>query len=114
MAIEFLKELDKYELKTLLSGEHDGRNALLEINAGAGGSEACDWASILFRMYSRWAQTSGYKLEILSETPGDVTGYRSVQVMISGENAFAFRFGRAATHVVCEGGSFAGNRRGGS
>ena len=114
MAIEFLKELDKYELKTLLSGEHDGRNALLEINAGAGGSEACDWASILFRMYSRWAQTSGYKLEILSETPGDVTGYRSVQVMISGENAYAFRFGRAATHVVCEGGSFAGNRRGGS
>ncbi|MBN9502739.1 MAG: peptide chain release factor 2 [Armatimonadetes bacterium] len=90
MAIEFLKELDKYELKTLLSGEHDGRNALLEINAGAGGSEACDWASILFRMYSRWAQTSGYKLEILSETPGDVTGYRSVQVMISGENAYGY------------------------
>lgn len=90
MALNFLKELDKYELKTLLSGEHDGRNALLEINAGAGGSEACDWASILFRMYSRWAQNAGYKMEILSETPGDVTGYRSIQVMISGENAYGY------------------------
>lgn len=90
MALAFLKELDLYELKTLLNGEHDGRNALLEINAGAGGSEACDWASILFRMYTRWAQIHGYKMEILSETPGDVTGYRSVQVMVTGENVYGY------------------------
>jgi len=90
MAIAFLKDLDQYELKTLLNGEHDGRNALLEINAGAGGSEACDWASILFRMYTRWVQIHGYKMEILSETPGDVTGYRSVQVMVTGENAYGY------------------------
>ena len=90
MAIAFLKDLDAYELRTLLSGEHDGRNALLEINAGAGGSEACDWASMLFRLYVRWAQNRGYKTEILSETPGDVTGYRSVQLMISGENAYGY------------------------
>lgn len=90
MALSFLKDLDAYELKTLLNGEHDGRNALLEINAGAGGSEACDWASILFRLYSRWAQNNGYKFEIISETPGDVTGYRSVQVMVSGDNAYGY------------------------
>lgn len=90
MAIAFLKELDLYELKTLLNGEHDGRNALLEINAGAGGSEACDWASMLFRMYSRWTQTHGYKMEVVSETPGDVTGYRSIQVLVTGDNAYGF------------------------
>lgn len=90
MAIAFLKELDAYELRTLLSGEHDGRNALLEINAGAGGSEACDWASILFRIYTRWAERRGFKIEILSETPGDVVGYRSVNMQISGENAYGY------------------------
>lgn len=90
IAADFLKQLDEYELKTLLSGEHDSRNALVEVNAGAGGSEACDWASILQRIYARWAQNRGFKLEILSETPGDVTGYRSVNMLISGENAYGY------------------------
>jgi len=90
MAVDFLKKLDAYELKTLLSGEHDARNALLEVNAGAGGSEACDWAAMLQRMYARYADQHGYKMEILSETPGDVTGYRSIQMLISGENAYGF------------------------
>jgi peptide chain release factor 2 len=90
MSIQFLRELDDYELKTLLNGEHDGRNALLEINAGAGGSEACDWAAMLYRMYTRWAQNRGYKVEVLSENPGDVTGYRSVQLLIAGENAYGY------------------------
>lgn len=89
-AAEFLRELDRYELKTLLSGEHDSRNALVEINAGAGGSEACDWAAMLFRLYTRWAERQGFKTEILSETPGDVTGYRGVQMLISGPNAYGF------------------------
>lgn len=90
MALAFLADLDSYELKTLLSGEHDARNALVEVNAGAGGSEACDWAVMLHRMYARWAERHGYKMEILSETPGDVTGYRSVQMLFSGENAYGF------------------------
>lgn len=90
MAIRFLSDLDRYELETLLSGEHDARNALLEISAGAGGSEACDWANILFRLYSRWAERQGYKLEILSETPGDVTGYRNVSAIIRGKNAYGY------------------------
>jgi peptide chain release factor 2 len=98
MALKFLSDLDAYELRTLLSGEHDARNALLEVNAGAGGSEACDWASMLFRMYSRWAQERGFKTEILSETPGDVTGYRSVQMLVTGENAYGFLKAESGVH----------------
>lgn len=90
MAVRFLRDFDAYELRTLLSGEHDARNALIEINAGAGGSEACDWAAMLQRMYARWAQNRGYKLEILSETPGDVTGYRSVNMLLSGDHAYGY------------------------
>ena len=95
---KFLADLDAYELRTLLGGEHDGRNALFEINAGAGGSEACDWALILFRMYSRWAQKKGYKLEVLSETPGDVTGYRSVAFEVVGDNAYGFSKSETGVH----------------
>ena len=90
MALAFIRDLDLYELQTLLSGENDHRNALLEINAGAGGSEACDWAAMLQRMYARWAEERGYPLEIISETPGDVTGYRSVQMHVKGINAYGF------------------------
>lgn len=90
MAIAFLKELDAYELATLLSAEHDARNAVVEINAGAGGTEACDWAEILFRMYMRWAERRGFKLEILSETPGDVTGYRGINFQVTGINAYGY------------------------
>jgi peptide chain release factor 2 len=90
MAITFMKQLDAYELKTLLSGEHDARNALLEVNAGAGGSEACDWAQMLARMYMRYAEEHGYKMEVISETPGDVVGYRSIQFLVTGDNAYGY------------------------
>jgi peptide chain release factor 2 len=98
MALTFLKQLDAYELRTLLSGEHDARNALLEVNAGAGGSEACDWASMLARMYTRYAEEHGYKMEVLSETPGDVTGYRSIQFLVTGENAYGYLKAEAGVH----------------
>lgn len=90
MALAFLRDLDKFELDTLLSGEHDDRNALLEVNAGAGGSEACDWAAMLFRMYMRWAERRGFKVELMSENPGDVTGYRNIQILVSGKNAYGY------------------------
>lgn len=90
IALQFLKDLDGYELETLLSGEHDAANALVEISAGAGGSEACDWASMLVRMYLRWAENRGNKVELLSETPGDVTGYRNFTMLISGKSAYGF------------------------
>ena len=98
MAIQFLKDMDAYELKTLLSGEYDARNALMEIQAGAGGSEACDWASMLYRLYARWCEKHDYKMEIISETPGDVTGYRSVSVLISGENAYGYLKSESGPH----------------
>jgi peptide chain release factor 2 len=94
----FMDDLDAYELKTLLSVEHDARSALVEINAGAGGSEACDWAAILFRMYSRWAQRKGFKLEVLSESPGDVTGYRSVAFELTGENCYGYAKSEHGVH----------------
>jgi peptide chain release factor 2 len=112
LAIQFLKDLDSYELQTLLNGEHDGRNALFEINAGAGGSEACDWAAMLYRMYTRWAQNRGYKLEVLSENPGDVTGYRSVQLLISGDNAYGYLKAENGVHRLVRISPFdAANRR---
>lgn len=90
MAVQFLKDLDAYELQTLLSGEYDNRNAIVEINAGAGGTEATDWASMLYRMYMRWTQLKGYKVELLGETEGDQTGYRSVQFQVTGDNAYGY------------------------
>ncbi len=90
VAIQLLADIDSYELKTLLNGEHDDKTALVEINAGAGGTEACDWAEMLYRMYLRWAQDKGYKVELISETLGDVTGYRNVGFSVSGPNAFGF------------------------
>ena len=65
------------ELEALLDGEADGNDAFLEINAGAGGTESCDWAAMLARMYVRWAEKKGYKVELQSETPGDEAGIRS-------------------------------------
>lgn len=88
--LKAMADLDQLELQAMLSGEHDSRNALVELSAGAGGSEACDWASILFRMYERWCQRRGYKLEIVSETPGDVTGYRNITFEVIGTNAYGY------------------------
>lgn len=90
VAQELLADIDSYELKTLLNGEHDDKTALVEINAGAGGTEACDWAEMLYRMYLRWAQDKGYKVELINETLGDVTGYRNVGFSVTGANAFGF------------------------
>lgn len=89
-AVALLKDLGAYDLQTLLSGEHDDRNALVEISAGAGGSEACDWASMIFRMYTRWAEDHNYKVELLSENPGDVTGFRNVTFEVNGPNAYGY------------------------
>lgn len=97
-AKKLLDEVDAYELRTLLSGEYDERDALVEINAGAGGSEACDWASMLFRMYVRWAERRGFKAEVLSQTPGDVTGFRGVSLSIRGPQAYGYVRQEAGVH----------------
>ncbi|MCB1086097.1 MAG: peptide chain release factor 2 [Verrucomicrobiae bacterium] len=83
-------DLDKLELQTLLNGEHDGGNAFLTIHAGAGGTEACDWADMLFRMYRRWAEAKGYKVETVDLQEGEEVGIRGVTLRIEGENAYGF------------------------
>ncbi|MFV0383652.1 PCRF domain-containing protein, partial [Paracoccus sp. (in: a-proteobacteria)] len=78
------------ELEALLNGEADGNDTFLEINAGAGGTESCDWASMLARMYVRWAEKKGYDVELISESAGDEAGIRSAAYKISGHNAYGW------------------------
>ncbi len=73
-----------------LSGEADGNDTFLEINAGAGGTESCDWAEMLARMYVRWAEAHGYQVELEAETPGDETGIKSAAYKITGPNAYGW------------------------
>lgn len=82
--------IDSMEIKALLSGPHDGSSAFLELKPGAGGTDACDWAAMLLRMYLRWADEHGFKAEIKDEQPGDVAGISSATVFIQGHNAYGF------------------------
>jgi len=83
-------ELDAIELEMAFSSEYDARNAILEIHAGAGGTESQDWAEMLLRMYLRWAERRGYKTEILDTSPGDEAGIKSATIEISGDYAFGY------------------------
>ena len=86
------------ELEALLNGEADGNDTFLEINAGAGGTESCDWANMLARMYVRWAEKKGYKVELQSETPGEEAGIKSVAYKISGPNAYGWLKSESGVH----------------
>ncbi|MFN3277313.1 MAG: peptide chain release factor 2 [Paracoccus hibiscisoli] len=86
------------ELEALLNGEADANDTFLEINAGAGGTESCDWASMLARMYVRWAEKKGYEVELLSETQGDETGIRSAGYKITGHNAYGWLKSESGVH----------------
>ncbi|WP_313350154.1 peptide chain release factor 2 [Paracoccus sp. (in: a-proteobacteria)] len=86
------------ELEALLNGEADGNDTFLEINAGAGGTESADWASMLARMYVRWAEKKGYNVELLSETPGEEAGIRSAAYKISGPNAYGWLKSESGVH----------------
>ena len=86
------------EIEALLDGEADGNDTFLEINAGAGGTESCDWASMLARMYVRWAEKKGYKVELMSESAGDEAGIRSAAYKISGHNAYGWLKSESGVH----------------
>ncbi|GAB6887686.1 peptide chain release factor 2 [Desulfothermus okinawensis JCM 13304] len=94
----FKKVLDSFELKTLLSSEHDKNNAILEIHPGAGGTEAQDWAEMLLRMYKRWAEDKGYKVKELDILPGDEAGIKSVTISIEGPYAYGLLKGEKGIH----------------
>ncbi len=91
-------EAAQKELEALLNGEADGNDTFLEINAGAGGTESCDWASMLARMYVRWAEKKGYEVELISETSGDEAGIRSAAYKISGHNAYGWLKSESGVH----------------
>ena len=97
-----LKDLGKLaaekELEALLNGEADANDTFLEVNAGAGGTESCDWASILARMYSRWAERKGYKVEIQSVNYGEEAGIKSITYKISGHNAYGWLKSESGVH----------------
>ncbi len=88
----------KKELEALLNGEADGNDTFLEINSGAGGTESCDWASMLARMYVRWAEQHGYKVELLAETGGEEAGIKSAAYRISGQNAYGWLKSESGVH----------------
>lgn len=84
---------EKYEamrIATMLDGEYDRNNAILELHSGAGGTESCDWVAMLYRMYTRWAEAHGYKVEVLDYLDGDEAGIKSVTIQVSGENAYGY------------------------
>lgn len=92
------KESAKAELQTLLSGEADANDCYLEVHAGAGGTEAQDWAEMLVRMYSRWAESKGYKVEWIEESPGEETGLKSATLRISGQQAYGWLKTESGVH----------------
>ncbi|MTJ03528.1 MAG: peptide chain release factor 2 [Sediminimonas qiaohouensis] len=88
----------KKELEALLDGEADGNDTFLEINAGAGGTESCDWAAMLARMYVRWAEKKGYTVELQAQSPGDEAGIKSATYKISGHNAYGWLKSESGVH----------------
>ena len=92
------KEIETMRLTTLLTGEYDSKNAILTFHAGSGGTEAQDWAEMLFRMYNRWAERHGFKVTTLDYLDGDEAGLKSASVLVEGENAYGFLKSEAGVH----------------
>ena len=103
--------LDRLALETLLSGEHDASDAIVEIKAGAGGTDACDWVTMLQRMYLRWAETQGYKTEILEESEAEVAGLKSTTFIVRGRNAYGYLKAERGVHRLVRISPFDANKR---
>ncbi len=98
MIDEFESTLDGIRMKTLLSGEFDAENAIVTLHAGAGGTEACDWAGMLYRMYTRWAAAKGFDVEVVDYLDGDEAGIKSVTFQVNGENAYGYLKSEKGVH----------------
>lgn len=94
----FKETFENIRISTLLSGEYDRNNAILKLNAGAGGTESCDWCSMLYRMYTRWAERKGFSLEVIDYLDGDEAGIKSVTFQINGENAYGYLKSEKGVH----------------
>ena len=102
---------EKQRLQSMLSGEADGNDAYLEIHAGAGGTESQDWASMLFRMYTRWAEQHDYKLQLIEESEGEAAGLKSATIRVNGENAYGWLKSEAGVHRLVRISPFDSNAR---
>lgn len=95
---EFIREYEELRISTLLSGEYDKNNAILKLNAGAGGTESCDWCGMLYRMYTRWAERKGFTVEVLDYLDGDEAGIKSVTFQVNGLNAYGYLKSEKGVH----------------
>lgn len=107
----FEKELNLLELRVLLNGKFDRNNCILSINAGAGGTESCDWASMLVRMYQRWCEERGWDCEMADVLAGEVAGFKSCTLFIRGENAYGFAKAERGVHRLVRISPFDSNKR---
>ena len=95
---DFRKTYDDIRIKTLLSGEYDKDNAIVTLHAGAGGTESCDWAGMLYRMYTRWFQTKGFSVQVLDYLDGDITGIKNITFEVVGDNAYGYLKSEKGVH----------------
>jgi len=106
-----LAEAKRRQLEALFSGEADGNDTYIEVHSGAGGTESCDWARMLFRMYSRWAERKKFKVEVLEETAGDEAGLKSGTILIKGHNAHGWAKTESGVHRLVRISPFDSNAR---
>lgn len=98
MMKEFVQTYEDIRMKTLLSGEYDRNNAIVSLHAGAGGTESCDWAAMLYRMYTRWADKKGFSVEVLDSLDGEEAGIKSITFQVNGENAYGYLKSEKGVH----------------
>src|SRR2546422_388148 len=108
---KFTRELDELELRVFLNGPHDRSNCILSINAGAGGTESCDWASMLMRMYQRWAESRGWEVDVTDVLPGEAAGIKSATMLITGEYAYGYCKAERGVHRLVRISPFDSNKR---
>ena len=109
--VKFTRDLEAVELKVFLNGPHDKNNCILSINAGAGGTEACDWAEMLMRMYQRWGESRGWEVDITDVLPGESAGIKSATIVFEGENAYGFTKAERGVHRLVRISPFDANKR---
>lgn len=108
---KFEKSIGELEFQTILGGEFDQNDAILSINAGAGGTESCDWASMLLRMYQRWAESHGYKVNVLDTLPGEEAGIKNITMSIKGDFAYGYLKAETGVHRLVRISPFDANKR---
>ncbi|MCD6459937.1 peptide chain release factor 2 [bacterium] len=105
------EDLHKFEFKKMLCGEHDNSNAIMTIHSGAGGTEACDWVAMLYRMYSRWIESQGFKLTVTDILPGEEAGIKSITYLVEGDYAFGYLQAEKGVHRLVRLSPFDANKR---